>query len=30
MANPQAMLTQAQIQIASELEIEMMQDLYTR
>jgi hypothetical protein len=30
MANPQATLTQTQIQIANELEIEMMQDLYTR
>ncbi len=29
MAN-QAALTQSQIQIAGELEIEMMQDLYTR
>ena len=28
--NANAALTQAQIQIASEIEIEMMQDLYTR
>ncbi len=28
--NSNAQLTQAQMQIASEIEIEMMQDLYTR